>query len=48
MVHLINRNTRNSVLIKIYFQYLSEWPAYFNQNETSYMATLDAKSQLKW
>ena len=35
------------VYIKMYFQYLSEWPAYFNQNVTSYMPTLDANSQLK-
>ena len=47
MVHLRNRNTGNSVDIKMYFPYLSEWPTYFNQNVTSCMATLYAVYQLK-
>ena len=45
VVHLRNRNSRNSAEIKICF--FTEWPAYSNQNVTSYMATLDADSQLK-
>ena len=47
MVHFSNRNTRNSVDIKMYFQYLLEWPAYFNPNATSCMVILDAVYQLK-
>ena len=48
MVHFSNRNIRNHVDIKMYFQYCLEWPEYFNPNATSCMAILDAVYQLKW
>ena len=47
MVHISNRNTGNSVDIKMYFQYFSDWPAYSNLNATSCMVNLDAVYQLK-
>ena len=47
MVHFSNRNTRNSVDIKMYFQYFSEWSAYSNPNATSCIVILDAIYQLK-
>ena len=47
MIHFSNRNTRNSVDIKMYLQYFSEWPAYSNLNATSCMVTLDAIYQSK-
>ena len=36
------------VNIKMYFQYLPEWSAYFSQSIAFYMATSDTNSQLKW
>ena len=45
VVNFSNRNTRNSVDIKMYFQYFSEWSAYSNPNATSCMVTLDAVYQ---
>ena len=42
MVHLRNRSTGNSVDIKMYFQHVLDWPAYFNPNVTSCTVTLDA------
>ena len=47
MLHFSNRNIGNSVDIKMYFQYFSEWPAYSNLNATSCTVILDAVYQLK-
>ena len=47
VIHFSNRNTRISVDIKMYFQYILEWPAYSNPNATSCMVILDAIYQLK-
>ena len=47
MVLFSNRNTGNSVDIKMYIQLFSEWPAYSNLNATSCMIILDAIYQLK-
>ena len=47
MDHFSNRNTRNNVDIKTYFQYFQKWPAYSNLNATSCTVTSDAVYQSK-